>query len=270
MEFQRFKAGHEYVEEGPMGEMPDYLAWRASFYTRVEARPPKRGGSRLYLPISTSLMKTKTRQLVLTSMQLLCLKQKKGGEWVLTWVCLRFKNGELKGRLLNEWLKVDAIGCREKKHDFVDDGRFNAQPTSLLLPFTPITVTVRLITVTAPHITVTVRHIAVTIHHITVPDQSTKPSLLTHHRHNYYDDHQGLDATECERSCNSEASQNAHLGMITRMQFTVSIDTPPRSFPAMSSSSYTFSSEGSTATATSESYFGYTIDDTVVTIPTYF
>jgi len=25
---------------------------------------------------------------------------------------------------------VDAIGCRKEKHDFVGDGRFNAQPTS--------------------------------------------------------------------------------------------------------------------------------------------
>ncbi|OAX38290.1 hypothetical protein K503DRAFT_170783 [Rhizopogon vinicolor AM-OR11-026] len=37
--------------------------------------------------------------------------------------------------------------------------------------------------------------------------------------------------------------------MIKRMQFTFSIDTPPGSFPATSSSSYTFSGEGSTATA---------------------
>ncbi|OAX34954.1 kinase-like protein [Rhizopogon vinicolor AM-OR11-026] len=53
---------------------------RILFYTRVEARSPKRRGSRLRLPISASLTKTKTRQLVLTSMRLLCVKQKKGGE----------------------------------------------------------------------------------------------------------------------------------------------------------------------------------------------
>ncbi|KAG1745389.1 kinase-like protein [Suillus paluster] len=50
------------------------------FYTRVEARSPKRRGSRLRLPISTSLTKTKTRQLVLTNMRLLCVKQKVGGQ----------------------------------------------------------------------------------------------------------------------------------------------------------------------------------------------
>ncbi|OJA08906.1 hypothetical protein AZE42_09173, partial [Rhizopogon vesiculosus] len=54
-------------------------------------------------------------------------------------------------------------------------------------------------------------------------------------------------AVERERS--REASQNARPGMIKRMQFTFSIDTPPGSFPATSSSSYTFSGEGSTATA---------------------
>ncbi|KAG0704689.1 kinase-like protein [Suillus ampliporus] len=50
------------------------------FHTRVEARSPKRRGSRLRLPISTSLTKTKTRQLVLTTMRLLCVKQKEGGQ----------------------------------------------------------------------------------------------------------------------------------------------------------------------------------------------
>jgi 3-phosphoinositide dependent protein kinase-1 len=34
-EFQRYKARHEYVEEGPMGEIPDYLAWRARTDGRV-------------------------------------------------------------------------------------------------------------------------------------------------------------------------------------------------------------------------------------------
>ncbi|KAG2339448.1 kinase-like protein [Suillus weaverae] len=50
------------------------------FYTRVEARSPKRRGSKLRLPISASLTKTKTRQLVLTTMRLLCVKQKEGGQ----------------------------------------------------------------------------------------------------------------------------------------------------------------------------------------------
>ncbi|KAG1844219.1 kinase-like protein [Suillus subalutaceus] len=50
------------------------------FHTRVEARSPKRRGSKLRLPISASLTKTKTRQLLLTSMRLLCVKQKEGGQ----------------------------------------------------------------------------------------------------------------------------------------------------------------------------------------------
>ncbi|KAG2112420.1 kinase-like protein [Suillus clintonianus] len=53
---------------------------RVLFHTRVEARSPKRRGSKLRLPISASLTKTKTRQLVLTSMRLLCVKQKEGGQ----------------------------------------------------------------------------------------------------------------------------------------------------------------------------------------------
>ncbi|KAG2137841.1 uncharacterized protein EDB93DRAFT_1090984 [Suillus bovinus] len=53
-------------------------------------------------------------------------------------------------------------------------------------------------------------------------------------------------AVERERS--REASQNARPGTIKRMQFTFSIDAPPGSFPAISSSSYTFSGEGSTPT----------------------
>ncbi|KAG1748232.1 hypothetical protein EDB19DRAFT_1847773 [Suillus lakei] len=41
--------------------------------------------------------------------------------WVLTWVCLRYDKGELlrKGRPLDEWLTVDAIGCHEKKMSFL-------------------------------------------------------------------------------------------------------------------------------------------------------
>ncbi|OAX33731.1 hypothetical protein K503DRAFT_775279 [Rhizopogon vinicolor AM-OR11-026] len=61
--------------------------------------------------------------------------------------------------------------------------------------------------------------------------------------------------------------------MIKRMQFT--INAPPDSFPATSSSSDTFSSEGSTGChskmgKTSESYFGCSINDAIVTIPVYF
>ena len=35
--------------------------------------------------------------------------------WVLIWVCLRYENGMLKGTMLNEWLKEDALGCHDKK-----------------------------------------------------------------------------------------------------------------------------------------------------------
>ncbi|KAG2079132.1 hypothetical protein BDR04DRAFT_1146822, partial [Suillus decipiens] len=40
--------------------------------------------------------------------------------WVLTWVCLRYENGKLirKNRPLEEWLRLDADGCRKEKHDF--------------------------------------------------------------------------------------------------------------------------------------------------------
>ncbi|KAG2360905.1 hypothetical protein BDR07DRAFT_1411120 [Suillus spraguei] len=41
--------------------------------------------------------------------------------WVLVWVCLRYQGGKLmsNGRLLDEWLKVDAKGCRMEKSDFI-------------------------------------------------------------------------------------------------------------------------------------------------------
>ncbi|KAG2339967.1 hypothetical protein BDR05DRAFT_991741 [Suillus weaverae] len=44
--------------------------------------------------------------------------------WVLTWVCLRYEGGNLlsKNRPLDEWLKLDAIRCREKKNDFKTSG----------------------------------------------------------------------------------------------------------------------------------------------------
>ncbi|KAG9316178.1 kinase-like protein [Chiua virens] len=49
------------------------------FNTRVEARSPKRRGSRLRLPISVSPIKPKTRQLLLTTHRLLCVKQRVEG-----------------------------------------------------------------------------------------------------------------------------------------------------------------------------------------------
>ena len=47
--------------------------------------------------------------------------------WVLTWVCLRYENGKLKGRVLNEWLKVDAKGCHNQKSSFMVSGRVDAK-----------------------------------------------------------------------------------------------------------------------------------------------
>ncbi|KAH7888305.1 kinase-like protein [Phlebopus sp. FC_14] len=46
------------------------------FNSRVEARSPKRRGSRLRLPISVSPIRPKTRQLLLTTHRLLCVKQR--------------------------------------------------------------------------------------------------------------------------------------------------------------------------------------------------
>ncbi|KAF8441736.1 kinase-like domain-containing protein [Boletus edulis BED1] len=50
------------------------------FSTRVEARSPKRRGSKLRLPISVSPIRTKTRQLLLTTHRLLCVKQRVEGD----------------------------------------------------------------------------------------------------------------------------------------------------------------------------------------------
>ncbi|KAG1741274.1 hypothetical protein EDB19DRAFT_1850970 [Suillus lakei] len=51
--------------------------------------------------------------------------------WVLTWVCLRYRNGQLlrKGRPLDEWLKLDVNGCREKKTDFLFNGTHIIKPS---------------------------------------------------------------------------------------------------------------------------------------------
>ncbi|KAI9460375.1 hypothetical protein HD554DRAFT_2133358 [Boletus coccyginus] len=42
--------------------------------------------------------------------------------WVLVWICLRYDDGELRkdDRPLDEWLKVDALGCGEKKLYFLN------------------------------------------------------------------------------------------------------------------------------------------------------
>ncbi|KAG1861393.1 hypothetical protein C8R48DRAFT_774142 [Suillus tomentosus] len=41
--------------------------------------------------------------------------------WVLTWICLRYENGELlrRNRPLDEWLTVDARGCHGKKASYL-------------------------------------------------------------------------------------------------------------------------------------------------------
>ncbi|KAG1730177.1 hypothetical protein EDB19DRAFT_1913000 [Suillus lakei] len=51
--------------------------------------------------------------------------------WVLTWVCLRYEDGNLlsQNRPLDEWLKVDAIQCREKKNDFRSSGLPTMRPS---------------------------------------------------------------------------------------------------------------------------------------------
>ena len=50
--------------------------------------------------------------------------------WVLTWVSLRYGKLRSNGRLLVEWLTVDAKRCREKKSDFLGSMRHNLQPSS--------------------------------------------------------------------------------------------------------------------------------------------
>ncbi|KAG2339602.1 hypothetical protein BDR05DRAFT_967788 [Suillus weaverae] len=51
--------------------------------------------------------------------------------WVLTWICLRYREGQLlrQGRPLDEWLKVDAIQCRKEKNDFLMSGRRKIKPS---------------------------------------------------------------------------------------------------------------------------------------------
>jgi serine/threonine protein kinase len=51
--------------------------------------------------------------------------------WVLTWVCLRYGDGQLlwKGGPLDDWLKVTAIQCRKEKTDFLYSGRDDIKPS---------------------------------------------------------------------------------------------------------------------------------------------
>ncbi|KAG2127931.1 uncharacterized protein EDB93DRAFT_1340893 [Suillus bovinus] len=50
--------------------------------------------------------------------------------WVLTWICLRYEDGKLlsKNRPLEEWLRVDASTCAEKKSHFWSNG-LGARPS---------------------------------------------------------------------------------------------------------------------------------------------
>jgi hypothetical protein len=51
--------------------------------------------------------------------------------WVLTWVSLRYKTGQLlsKPRPLDRWLTLDAIQCRVEKNDFLFCGRHEMKPS---------------------------------------------------------------------------------------------------------------------------------------------
>ncbi|KAG1793252.1 uncharacterized protein HD556DRAFT_513768 [Suillus plorans] len=52
--------------------------------------------------------------------------------WVLTWVCLRYEEGKLlsKNRPLEDWLKVDACTCAEKKGNFGFTGIRSVRPST--------------------------------------------------------------------------------------------------------------------------------------------
>ncbi|KIK41000.1 hypothetical protein CY34DRAFT_806604 [Suillus luteus UH-Slu-Lm8-n1] len=51
--------------------------------------------------------------------------------WVFAWVCLRYEDGRLlsKATLLNEWLKLDAIQCFDKKNAFLMEHRHDMTPS---------------------------------------------------------------------------------------------------------------------------------------------
>ncbi|KAG1760929.1 hypothetical protein EDD22DRAFT_731457, partial [Suillus occidentalis] len=52
--------------------------------------------------------------------------------WVLTWVCICYEDGVYIGKrtTLNDWLRVDALRCQEKKSSFLGHGRKVIQPSS--------------------------------------------------------------------------------------------------------------------------------------------
>jgi hypothetical protein len=51
--------------------------------------------------------------------------------WVLAWVSLRYKTGQLlnRPRPLDQWLSLDAIECRKEKNDFLNTGRHYMKPS---------------------------------------------------------------------------------------------------------------------------------------------
>ncbi|KIK34033.1 hypothetical protein CY34DRAFT_17991 [Suillus luteus UH-Slu-Lm8-n1] len=52
--------------------------------------------------------------------------------WVLTWVCICYEDGVYIGKRtgLNDWLRVDALRCQEKKSSFLFSGRKTITPSS--------------------------------------------------------------------------------------------------------------------------------------------
>ncbi|KAG2135350.1 uncharacterized protein EDB93DRAFT_1170796 [Suillus bovinus] len=52
--------------------------------------------------------------------------------WVLTWVCICYEDGVFIGKRtdLNDWLRVDAIGCHQAKSSFLISGRKTMTPSS--------------------------------------------------------------------------------------------------------------------------------------------
>ncbi|KAG2129039.1 uncharacterized protein EDB93DRAFT_144737 [Suillus bovinus] len=56
--------------------------------------------------------------------------------WVLVWVCLGYRGGKLlsNGRLLDDWLKVDALGCWKEKSAFLFHLRHGKAENSNIKP----------------------------------------------------------------------------------------------------------------------------------------
>jgi hypothetical protein len=52
--------------------------------------------------------------------------------WVLTWACICYEDGAYIGKRtkLNDWLRVDALGCQKGKSSFLFSGRKTITPSS--------------------------------------------------------------------------------------------------------------------------------------------